>query len=95
MPQEHWDALAAEKRALRRAAASAQEAAHLWRRAAEPHREPQPAALLDRRAPVGHARLEFTQAGLVHAIRQHTVFKLAPVRSGQAGGERRLSTSCR
>jgi len=91
MPQEHWDALAAEKRALRRAAASAQEAAHF-----AASRGLSPTENLDLQLfwiklgafPSDTLVSEFTQAGLVHAIRQHTVFK--PRQSspcGQATGD--------
>ena len=78
MPQEHWDALAAEKRALRRAAASAQEAAHF-----AAARGLSPTENLDLQLfwiklgafPSDTLVSEFTQARLVHAIRQHAVFK--------------------
>ncbi len=91
MPQEHWDALAAEKRALRRAAASAQEAAHF-----AASRGLNPTENLDLQLfwiklgafPSDTLVSEFTQAALVHAIRQHAVFKpRQPAPGGQAGGD--------
>ena len=78
MPQEHWDALAAEKRALRRAAASAQEAARF-----AASRGLLPAENLDLQLfwiklgafPSDTLVSEFTQASLLEQIRRHGVFK--------------------
>ena len=90
MPQEHWDALAAEKRALRRAAASAQEAAHF-----AASRGLSPTENLNLQLfwiklgafPSDTLVSEFTQAGLVHASAAARVQAARAVRSGQAGGD--------